>query len=162
MSKLTDLPPSNKNKGNTSPVKTKTHIYPRKNRWGIVWSDTPASGSRRNIISKKLGDKLIEEFMDGQSSIKLEKKYKIDNDTILKYIKSKLPTNKYNSITRINLIDSKLGDKLIEEFRDGQSSIQLEEKYKIDNDTILKYIKSKLTHQEFEEKKRVNQHDFNS
>ena len=162
MSKLTDLPPSNRNKGNTSPFKTKTHIYPRKNRWGIVWSDTPASGFRRNIISKKLGDKLIEEFRNGQSSIQLEEKYKVDNDTILKYIKIKLPTNKYNSITRTNLIDSKLGDKLIEEFRNGQSSIQLEEKYKVDNDTILKYIKSKLTHQEFEEKKRVNQHDFNS
>ena len=108
MGKLIDQPPSNKNKGNTSPVKTKTHIYPRKNRWGIVWSDTPASGSRRNIISKKLGDKMIEEF------------------------------------------------------RDGQSSIQLEKKYKIDNDTILKYIKSKLKHQEFKKKKRVNQHDFSS
>ena len=162
MNKLIDLPASNKNKGNTSPVKTKTHIYPRKNRWGTVWSDTPVSGLRRNIINQKLGNKLIEEFKNGHSSIQLEKKYKIDNDTILKYIKSKISRHKYNSINRTNLIDDKLGNKLVEEFRNGQSSMQLEKKYKIDNDTILKYLKSKLTHQEFEEKKRVNQHDFNN
>ena len=35
------------------------HIYPRKNRWGSVWSDTPVSGSRRNLITEKLGKKII-------------------------------------------------------------------------------------------------------
>ena len=52
MTNLIDLPPSTRNKGNTSPVKTKTHIYMRKNKWGIVWSDTPVSGKRRNLIDK--------------------------------------------------------------------------------------------------------------
>ena len=32
MTKLADLSPSTRNKGNTSPIKTKTHIYKRKNR----------------------------------------------------------------------------------------------------------------------------------
>ena len=54
MTKLADLPPSTRNKGNTSPIKTRTHIYKRKNRWGVVWSDTPVSGKRSNIIDKKL------------------------------------------------------------------------------------------------------------
>ena len=30
MTKLADLPPSTRNKGNTSPIKTKTHIYKKK------------------------------------------------------------------------------------------------------------------------------------
>ena len=59
MTNLIDLPPSTRNKGNTSPVKTKTHIYMRKNKWGIVWSDTPVSGKRRNLIDKKLGEKIF-------------------------------------------------------------------------------------------------------
>ena len=50
MNKLVDQSPSSRNKGNTSKVKTKTHIYPRRNRWGTVWSDTPVSGVRRNLI----------------------------------------------------------------------------------------------------------------
>ena len=62
MTKLVDLPPSTRNKGNTSPIKTKTHIYKRKNRWGVVWSDTPVSGKRRNIIDETLGRRIISEF----------------------------------------------------------------------------------------------------
>jgi hypothetical protein len=98
MTKLEDLPPSTRNKGNTSSVKTKTHIYMRKNRWGVVWSDTPVSGKRRNLIDKKLGENIIYEFNNGYSSLQLEKKYKIDNDTILKFVKKK-----YQKINLIQL-----------------------------------------------------------
>ena len=42
-----------KNKGTTKSFYDKNtgHIYPRTNRFGTVYSDTPASGLRRNIIS---------------------------------------------------------------------------------------------------------------
>ena len=103
MTKLDNLPPSTRNKGNTSPVKTKTHIYKRKNRWGVVWSDTPVSGKRRNIIDKKLGDKIISEFNNGYSSLELENKYKIDNDTILKFVKRKIPEDKFHKIKKKRL-----------------------------------------------------------
>jgi len=100
MTNLIDLPPSTRNKGNTSPVKTKTHIYMRKNKWGIVWSDTPVSGKRRNLIDKKLGEKIINEFINGYSSLQLEKKYKIDNDTILRFVKKKLTKDKFSTIEK--------------------------------------------------------------
>ena len=100
MNKLTDQPPSTRNKGNTSKVKTKTHIYPRKNRWGIVWSDTPVSGSRRNLITDKLGKKIIEEFKLGFSSVQLEEKYRIDNDTILRFVKKILKKDEFQSIEK--------------------------------------------------------------
>ena len=100
MTKLEDLPPSARNKGNTSPVKTKNHIYMRKNRWGIVWSDTPVSGKRRNLIDKKLGEKIIYEFINGYSSLQLEKKYKIDNDKILKFVKKKISKDKFDKIEK--------------------------------------------------------------
>ena len=48
MNKLTDQSPSTRNKGNTSKVKT-----------------------RRNLITEKLGKKIIEEFKLGLSSVKL-------------------------------------------------------------------------------------------
>ncbi|MDC3099335.1 hypothetical protein OA337_02090 [Candidatus Pelagibacter sp.] len=100
MTKLVDLPPSTRNKGNTSPIKTKTHIYKRKNRWGIVWSDTPVSGKRRNIIDEKLGNRIISEFNNGYSSLQLEKKYKIDNDTILRFVKSKISKDRFEKIEK--------------------------------------------------------------
>ena len=43
--KLVDETPSSKNVGNTSPVKKGKFIYPRTNRWGTVWSDTPHGGA---------------------------------------------------------------------------------------------------------------------
>ncbi|MDA9645107.1 hypothetical protein N9T36_00740 [bacterium] len=89
-----------RNKGNTSKVKTKKHIYPRKNRWGIVWSDTPVSGSRRNLITDKLGKKIIEEFKLGFSSVQLEEKYRINNDTILRFVKKILKKDEFESIEK--------------------------------------------------------------
>jgi len=88
-----------RNKGNTSKVKTKKHIYPRKNRWGIVWSDTPA-GSRRNLINEKLGKKIIDEFKLGFSSVQLEEKYRIDNDTILRFVKKILKKDEFKNIEK--------------------------------------------------------------
>ena len=89
-----------RNKGNTSKVKTKTHIYSRKNRLGIVWSDTPVSGSRRNLITDKLGKKIIEEFKLGFSSVQLEEKYRIDNDTILRFVKKILKKDEFKNIEK--------------------------------------------------------------
>ena len=103
MNKLVDQSPSSRNKGNTSKVKTKTHIYPRRNRWGTVWSDTPVSGVRRNLINKKIGNKIIDEFKNGFSSIQLEEKYKIDNDTILRFIKKNINHDEFNRIEKKRL-----------------------------------------------------------
>lgn len=100
MTKLVDLPPSTRNKGNTSPIKTKTHIYKRKNRWGVVWSDTPVSGVRRNLINEKIGNKIIDEFRNGFSSIQLEEKYNIDNDTILRFVKKNINHNEFDRIEK--------------------------------------------------------------
>ena len=81
-----------KNVGNTSPVKKGKFKYPRKNRWGTVWSDTPAGGSRRNLIEMRgIGNEIIEKFKKGWSSVQLEDLYGLDNDTILDYIKLKQP-----------------------------------------------------------------------
>ena len=83
-----------KNTGNTSPVKTEKFKYPRTNRFGTVYSDTPAGGKRRNIITEEMGEEIIEKFKKGFSSVELEKQYGIDNDTILKYVKKKEPNIK--------------------------------------------------------------------
>jgi len=80
-----------KNTGNTSPVKTEKFKYPRTNRFGTVYSDTPAGGKRRNIITEEMGEEIIEKFKKGFSSVELEKEYGIDNDTILRYVKAKEP-----------------------------------------------------------------------
>ena len=120
MTKLADLPPSTRNKGNTSPIKTKTHIYKRKNRWGVVWSDTPVSGKRRNIIDEKLGSRIISEFNNGYSSLQLEKKYKIDNDTILRFVKSKIPKDRFDKIEKKMINQYKQSNQvgLMNEFED--------------------------------------------
>ena len=83
-----------RNTGNTSPVKTEKFKYPRTNRFGTVYSDTPAGGKRRNIITEEVGEEIIEKFKKGFSSVELEKQYGIDNDTILKYVKKKEPNIK--------------------------------------------------------------------
>jgi|TARA_S200002703_G_C3786828_1_gene242649 hypothetical protein len=83
-----------RNTGNTSPVKTEKFKYPRTNRFGTVYSDTPAGGKRRNIITEEVGEEIIEKFRKGFSSVELEQQYGIDNDTILKYVKKKEPNIK--------------------------------------------------------------------
>ena len=49
-----------KNKGTTKAFYDEStgHIYPRKNRFGTFYSDTPVSGSRRNIIPDDIGKKI--------------------------------------------------------------------------------------------------------
>ena len=87
-----DTGPTKKNVGNTSPVKKGKFKFPRKNRHGTVWSDTPAGGSRRNLIEMRgIGNEIIEKFKKGWSSVQLEDLYGLDNDTILDYIKLKQP-----------------------------------------------------------------------
>ncbi len=87
-----DTGPTKKNVGNTSPVKKGKFKYPRKNKYGTVWSDTRAGGSRRNLIEMRgIGNEIIEKFKKGWSSVQLEDLYGLDNDTILDYIKEKQP-----------------------------------------------------------------------
>ena len=84
-----------RNVGKTSPVKTEVFKYPRKNRFGTFYSDTPAGGSRRNVIEGRgIGEEIIEKFRKGFSSVQLAEEYNIDNDTILRYIKDKEPNIK--------------------------------------------------------------------
>ena len=50
-----------KNKGTTKSFYDEStgHIYPRKNRFGTFYSDTPAGGDRRNIIPENIGKKIL-------------------------------------------------------------------------------------------------------
>ena len=85
-----------KNKGTTKSFYDEStgHIYPRKNRFGTFYSDTPVGGKRRNIITEEIGEEIIEKFRKGFSSVELEEQYGIDNDTILRYVKNKEPNIK--------------------------------------------------------------------
>ena len=90
--KLIDESPSSKNTGNTSPVKKGKFIYPRKNRWGTVYSDTPHGGAEgwekiRTPKEHGIQIKLLEEtnkdkFFDA-------KKFAKDNNISMKELKKK-------------------------------------------------------------------------
>ena len=75
----------------TSPVKTEIFKYPRTNRFGTVYSDTPATGIKRNLITDDVGKLIIEEYKEGASTVKLANKYKFSKDTINRYIKENAP-----------------------------------------------------------------------
>ncbi len=75
----------------TSPVKTEIFKYPRTNRFGTVYSDTPATGIKRNLITDDVGKLIIEEYKKGASTVKLADKYKFSKDTINRYIKENAP-----------------------------------------------------------------------
>ena len=75
----------------TSPVKTEIFKYPRTNRFGTVYSDTPATGIKRNLITDDVGKLIIEEYKKGASTVKLANKYKFSKDTINRYIKENAP-----------------------------------------------------------------------
>ena len=75
----------------TSPVKTEIFKYPITNRFGTVYSDTPATGIKRNLITDDVGKLIIEEYKKGASTVKLADKYKFSRDTINRYIKQNAP-----------------------------------------------------------------------
>ena len=54
----------------TSPVKTEIFKYPRTNRFGTVYSDTPATGIKRNLITDDVGKLIIEEYKKDKVSRK--------------------------------------------------------------------------------------------
>ena len=106
-----------KNKGTTKSFYDKStgHIYPRTNRFGTVYSDTPASGLRRNIITEEVGEELIEKFKKGFSSVELEKQYGFNNDTILDYIKKKNPNIKVSKKDKRRLNQYNFDKSVIDE-----------------------------------------------
>ncbi len=94
------------------------HIYPRKNRFGTFYSDTPVTGSRRNIITGRgIGEEIIEKFKDGFSSVQLAEEYNIDNDTILDYIKKVEPDIKVDKADKRRLNQHNFDKSVIEEIK---------------------------------------------
>jgi hypothetical protein len=105
-----------RNVGKTSPVKTEVFKYPRKNRFGTFYSDTPAGGSRRNIIEGRgIGEEIVEKFRKGFSSVQLAEEYNIDNDTILRYIKDKEPNIKVSKADKRRLNQYNFDKSVIDE-----------------------------------------------
>ena len=82
-----------RNKGTTKAFYDEStgHIYPRTNRFGTFYSDTPAGGIKRNLITNDVGKLIIEEYKDGASTVKLSEKYGFNKDTINRYIKKNAP-----------------------------------------------------------------------
>jgi hypothetical protein len=82
-----------RNKGTTKAFYDEStgHIYPRTNRFGTFYSDTPAGGIKRNLITDDVGKLIIEEYKDGASTVKLSDKYGFNKDTINRYIKKNAP-----------------------------------------------------------------------
>ena len=105
-----------RNVGKTSPVKTEVFKYPRKNRFGTFYSDTPAGGSRRNVIEGRgIGKEIVEKFKKGFSSVQLAEEYNIDNDTILRYIKDKEPNIKVSKADKRRLNQYNFDKSVIDE-----------------------------------------------
>ena len=63
---------------------------------------------------------------------------------------------------RRNIINEKTGKEIIEKFKKGFSSVELEQEYGFDNDTILDYIKKKEPDIKVAkaDKRRLNQYNF--
>ena len=78
------------------------HIYPRTNRFGTVYSDTPVGGSRRNIIPDDIGKKILKEYKDGAGTIELGKKYGVSRETVNRYIKKFNPNLIRESPPKVN------------------------------------------------------------
>ena len=93
-----------KNKGTTKSFYDEStgHIHPRKNRFGTVYSDTPAGGNRRNVIPKNIGKKILKEYKDGAGTIELGDKYGFSKDTINRYIKKFNPKLLRDSPPKVN------------------------------------------------------------
>jgi len=85
--------PRGKNKGTTKKFYDEStgHIYPRKNRFGTFYSDTPAGGARRNVIDARgIGEEIIEKYKDGATTVDLAEEYKnVDRETIRRYLENK-------------------------------------------------------------------------
>ena len=93
-----------RNKGTTKAFYDEStgHIYPRKNRFGTFYSDTPVGGSRRNIIPDDIGKKILKEYKDGAGTIELGKKYGVSRETVNRYIKKFNPKLLRDSPPKVN------------------------------------------------------------
>ena len=121
------------------------HIYPRKNRFGTFYSDTPAGGSRRNIIPDDIGKKILKEYKDGAGTIKLGEKYGFGKDTINRYIKKSNPKLLRDSPPKANQYDFDYSviDKIREDAK-NMSRKQILKKYenKISDTKLDKLVKA--------------------
>ena len=143
--KLADESPSSKNTGNTSPVKTKTHIYKRTNRWKTVWSDTPsktAEGWKKRIPKQQgIQIKLLEEtnkkkFFD-------TKKFAKDNNITMEVLEEQsklLQKNIYNK--RMKLAGKDMAYQL--EWIPNDSTISDNALSKLHKSGLIKYEKNKI------------------
>ena len=118
----------------TSKKKTPVFRYKRKNRFRTVWADTPAKvHSRRDLIDKKgIGKKVLEEYADGDSTVTIGKKYKLNKDTVNRYITKKKPTLLRSASQGINQygFDESVIDEIKIDAAEGLSKKELLEKYK--------------------------------
>jgi hypothetical protein len=117
----------------TSKIKKGKFIYPRKNRFGTVYSDTPAKGSARDLIDQKgIGKKILEEYADGDSTVTIAKKYKLSKDTVNRYITKKKPTLLRSASQGINQygFDESVIDEIKIDAEEGLSKKEILEKHK--------------------------------
>ena len=121
------------------------HIYPRKNRFGTFYSDTPAGGLRRNIIPDDIGKKILKEYEDGAGTIKLGEKYGFGKDTINRYIKKFNPKLLRDSPPKANQYDFDYSviDKIREDAK-NMSRKQILKKYenKISDTKLDRLVKA--------------------
>ena len=121
------------------------HIYPRTNRFGTVYSDTPAGGSRRNIIPDNIGKKILKEYKDGAGTIELGKKYGVSRETVNRYIKKFNPKLLRESPPKVNQynFDYNVIDEIREDAK-NMSRKQILKKYenKISDTKLDKLVKS--------------------
>ena len=136
-----------KNKGTTKAFYDEStgHIYPRKNRFGTFYSDTPVSGSRRNIIPDDIGKKILKEYKDGAGTIELGKKYGVSRETVNRYIKKFNPKLLRDSPPKVNQynFDYNVIDKIREDAK-NMSRKQILKKYenKISDTKLDRLVKA--------------------
>ena len=126
-----------KNKGTTKAFYDEStgHIYPRKNRFGTFYSDTPVGGSRRNIIPDDIGKKILKEYEDGAGTIKLGEKYGFGKDTINRYVKKFNPKLLRDSPPKVNQYD--FDYSVIDEIREDAKNMSRKQ--------ILKKYENKIS-----------------
>ena len=132
-----------RNVGKTSPVKTEVFKYPRTNRFGTVYSDTPATGIKRNLITDDIGKSIVEEYKKGASTVKLSKKYGFNKDTINRYIKKNAPGVLRTQSQGINQYN--FDPKVIDEIKEDAKTMSRKE--------ILKKYKGKISKTKLDKEK---------
>ena len=89
--------------------------------------------SRRDIIDQKgIGEEILKEYEDGASTVDLQKKYKVNKDTINRYIKKNKPTLLRSASQGINQhgFDESVIDEIKIDAAEGLSRKEILEKHK--------------------------------